>query len=91
MPNPTILDSIAHNFVTPLSNVTFLVSQPSTQNQHPMQTRSNSGITKPKLCYNAVVDYTYIEPHAYKISSQYPKWCEAIAEFKTLQKQDTWK
>lgn len=96
VPYPTVLDfaipnSTAPNFVTPLSNVTFPISQPSTQNQHPMRTRSNSGITKPKLCYKAVVDYTYIEPPTYKITPQYPKWCEAMyAEFKTLQKQDTW-
>ena len=96
MSNPTILDSAIPNFatpnsVTPLSNVTFPISQPSTQNQHPKRTRSKSCITKPKLCYKAVVDYTYIEPPTYKIAPQYPKWCEAMdAEFKTFQNQDTW-
>ena len=90
MSNPTILDSAIPNFaapnsVTPLSNVILPVSQPSTQNQHPMRTRSKSGITKPKLCYKAVIDYTYIKPPTYKIAPQHPKWCEATdAEFKTL-------
>ena len=44
-------------------------------NQHPMQTRTKSGISKPKskLCYKAVMDYTFTEPPSYKISSQYPK------------------
>ena len=27
-------------------------------NQHPMKTRSKSGIVKPKLCYKAILDYT---------------------------------
>lgn len=77
MPNPTDLDSTipnlaAPNSVTPLSNVTFPLSQPSTQNQHLMQTRSNSGITKPKLCYKAVVDYTYIKPPTYKLLLNIP-------------------
>ena len=56
---------------------------------HPMQTRSNSGITKPntKLCYKTVLDYTYTEPPTYKIASKYPKWCEVMdAEYQALQK-----
>ena len=56
-----------------------------------MQTRSKSGITKPKLCYKAIMDYSYTEPPTYKIASTYPKWCEAMdAEFQALQKQETW-
>ena len=60
-------------------------------NQHPMQTRSKSGISKSKLCYKATLDYTYTKPPAYKIAFQYPQWCKAInAEFEALQKQQTW-
>lgn len=58
-----------------------------------MQTRSKSGITKPKskFFYKDVLDYTYTEPPSYKITSQYPKWCEPMdAEFQALQKQQTW-
>ena len=58
-----------------------------------MQTRSEGGITKPKskLCYKAVLDYTYSEPPSFKIASQYPKWCETMdAEFQALQRQQTW-
>ena len=58
-----------------------------------MQTRSKSGISKPisKLCYKAVIDYTFTEPPTYKIASTYPKWCEAMdAEFQALQRQQTW-
>ena len=55
-----------------------------------MQTRSKSGITKPKLCYKVVIDYSYTKPPTYKIASQYPKWCETMdAKFQALQKQDT--
>ena len=62
----------------------------STSNHHPMQTRSKSGITRPKskFCYKAILDYTYIELPSYKIAYQYPKWCEPMdAEFQALQKQ----
>ena len=58
-----------------------------------MQTRSKSGIVKPKtkLCYKAVLDYTYTEPPSYKISSKYPKWCEVMdAEYQALQRQQIW-
>jgi len=58
-------------------------------NHHPMQTRSKSGISKPhpKLCYKAVLDYTFTEPPTYRVASQYPKWCEAMdAEFQALQR-----
>ena len=55
-----------------------------------MQTRSKSGITKPKLCYKVVIDYSYTKPPTYKISSHNPKWCETMdAKFQALQKQDT--
>ena len=67
--------------------------RPTTLNHHPMQTRSKSGITKPnsKLCYKAVLDYTFTEPPTYGIASKYPKWCEAMdAEFQALQRQHTW-
>ena len=60
-------------------------------NQHPMQTRSKSGISKSKLCYKATLDNTYTKPPTYKIASQYPQWYKAMdAEFEALQKQQTW-
>ena len=58
-----------------------------------MQTKSKSGISRPhpKLCYKAMLDYTFIEPPTYKVASQYPKWCKAMdAEFQALQRQQTW-
>ena len=58
-----------------------------------MQTKSKSGISKPKskLCYKVAMDYTFNEPPSYRIASQYPKWCEAMdAEFLALQRQQTW-
>ena len=64
-----------------------------TSNSHHMQTRSKSWITKPKskLCYKVVMDYTYTKPPCYKITSQYPKQCEAMdAKFLALQRQQTW-
>ena len=59
-------------------------------NQHPMQTRSKSGISKPKFCYKATQLFL-TEPPNYKIASSYPNWCKAMdAEFDALQKQKTW-
>ena len=56
-----------------------------------MQTRSKSGISKPKLCYKATLDYNFTEPPTYKIASSYPNWCKAMdAEFDAMQKQQTW-
>ena len=58
-----------------------------------MQTKSKSGISKPKfkLCYKVVMDYTFTKPPSYKIASQYPKWYKAMdAEFQALQRQQTW-
>ena len=45
-----------------------------------MKTRSKSGISKPnpKLCYEAIMDYTFTEPPSFKVASQYPNWCEAM-------------
>jgi hypothetical protein len=59
--------------------------------QHPMQTRSKSGIYKPKLGYAAQVDYTVTEPPSHKIAAQHSSWCTAMEEeFAALQKQGTW-
>lgn len=61
-------------------------------NHDPMQTRSKSGITKPKskFCYKTILDYTYTEPPSYRIASQYPQWCEAMdAKFQALKRQNT--
>ena len=60
-------------------------------NQHPMKTRSKSGIVKPKLCYKAILDYTKTESPSYKVASKYPVWCIAMdTEFQALQRQQTW-
>ena len=56
-----------------------------------MQTRSKSGIVKPKLTYAALVDYTITEPHSYTVASKHSKWCTAMdEEFQALQQQATW-
>lgn len=60
-------------------------------NTHPMTTRSKNGISKPKLCYKVVVDYTYTEPPSYKIASKFLQWVQAMdEEFPILQRQETW-
>ena len=60
-------------------------------NAHPMTTRSKNGISKPKLCYKAVLGYSYTEPPSYKIASKFSQWVKAIAEeFSALQRQQTW-
>ena len=64
---------------------------PTISNNHPMTTRSKHGITKKKLCYKAVLDYTFIKPFSYKVASQYPQWTKAMdEEFSALQRQNTW-
>uniref|UniRef100_A0A2N9JA74 Reverse transcriptase Ty1/copia-type domain-containing protein n=1 Tax=Fagus sylvatica TaxID=28930 RepID=A0A2N9JA74_FAGSY len=56
-----------------------------------MQTRSKSGIFKPKLGYAAHIDYKTTEPPSYKIAAQHPQWCTAMQEeFAALQQQGTW-
>uniref|UniRef100_A0A2N9HIT4 Integrase catalytic domain-containing protein n=1 Tax=Fagus sylvatica TaxID=28930 RepID=A0A2N9HIT4_FAGSY len=58
---------------------------------HPMQTRSKSGIYKPKLTYAAIIDYAVTEPTSYTVASKHSSWCTAMdEEFQALQKQDTW-
>uniref|UniRef100_A0A2N9GHZ2 Integrase catalytic domain-containing protein n=1 Tax=Fagus sylvatica TaxID=28930 RepID=A0A2N9GHZ2_FAGSY len=58
---------------------------------HPMQTRSKSGIFKPKVTYAAQVDYTTTEPASYTPASKHTHWCTAMdEEFQALQKQGTW-
>jgi hypothetical protein len=58
---------------------------------HPMQTRSKSGIFKPKVIFAAQVDYTTTELASYTPASKHPHWCTAMdEEFQALQKQGTW-
>jgi hypothetical protein len=58
---------------------------------HPMQTRSKSGIFKPKVSYTAQVDSTLTEPTSYTAASKHPQWCTAMTEeFQALHKQGTW-
>jgi hypothetical protein len=56
-----------------------------------MQTRSKSGIFKPKVSYTAQVDSSLTEPTSYTAASKHPQWCTAMTEeFQALQKQGTW-
>ena len=56
-------------------------------NSHPMTTRSKNGITKPKLCFKAILDYTHTKPSSYKVASKFPQWVQAMdAEFSALQR-----
>jgi len=51
---------------------------PTTQNAHPMITRSKHGIY-------------IIEPPSFVVASKHPQWVVAMdAEFQSLQKQNTW-
>ena len=47
---------------------------------HPMQTRSKSGIYKPKLTYAALIDYAVIEPTSYTVASKHSSWCTTMYE-----------
>ena len=56
-----------------------------------METRSKSGIFKPKVSYTAQVDSRLTEPISYTTTSKYPQWCSTMTEdFQALQKQGTW-
>ena len=56
-----------------------------------MTTRSKNRISKPKLCYKAVVDYSHTEPPSYRIACKFPQWVKAMdEEFFALQRQKTW-
>ena len=87
--SPTSAESISdlqnqfHSSPIPTPNVlpvtTSLVPLP---NLHPLQTRSESGITKPnkKWCYKTIVDNNIIETPSFDIASKFPNWCKAMDE-----------
>ena len=73
IPTPTL------DLSPPLSPVSAHSSHPTSSsnvlipiNTHPMTTRSKNGISKPKPCYKAVIDYTSTEPPSYKVASKLP-------------------
>ena len=67
-PNPPqpSTTSVSHNPI-PLANTNPVL--PLVTNTYPMTTRSKNSITKPKLCFKAVLDYIYTEPPSYRIAS----------------------
>ena len=75
----------------PLASASSQVSALVPINTHPMTTRSKNGISKPKIYYKAVLDYTYTEPPSYNVASKFPQWVQAMnEEFSALQRQKTW-
>ena len=92
MPNPTARPPHIPTAPSLSSSSSFLVAAPDpippiVSNHHPITTRSIHGITKKKLCYKAVLDYTFTEPSSYKVASQYPQWSKAMdEEFSALQR-----
>uniref|UniRef100_A0A2N9E3A6 Integrase catalytic domain-containing protein n=1 Tax=Fagus sylvatica TaxID=28930 RepID=A0A2N9E3A6_FAGSY len=84
-PSPSPLLPLTH---TAIPNSTKPPLPPVT---HPMQTRSKSGIFKPKVGFAAHVDYSVTEPTSYTTASKHSQWCDAMhEEFQALQKQGTW-
>uniref|UniRef100_A0A2N9GCI3 Integrase catalytic domain-containing protein n=1 Tax=Fagus sylvatica TaxID=28930 RepID=A0A2N9GCI3_FAGSY len=86
-----------HSDTVPLSDNTHSTDMPLPHTHlplvvpHPMQTRSKSGIVKPKLTYAALIDYALTEPTSYTVASKHSSWCTAMdEEFQALQKQGTW-
>uniref|UniRef100_A0A2N9EGA9 Reverse transcriptase Ty1/copia-type domain-containing protein n=1 Tax=Fagus sylvatica TaxID=28930 RepID=A0A2N9EGA9_FAGSY len=66
---------------------------PLAVNNHPMQTRAKSGISKKKqvLLTTTAPDYLHTEPPSFAIAHHIPQWHDAMAsEFATLQRQSTW-
>lgn len=47
---------------------------PFATNVHPMETISQSGIFKPKQCFNVSIDYNVIQLPSLGDSSKYPEW-----------------
>ena len=87
------LPAISSSTISSIPPIMLKVSTTTVSNLHPMQARSNYGITKPntKLYYKTILDYTYKEPPSFRIASKNPKWCEAMdAKFQALKKQNTW-
>lgn len=92
-PLPTSVTHLSSSLPTDVIPTSSTLQPSHPTNTHSMQTRSKSGISKPKskLCYKVAMDYTFTEPPSYKIASQYPKWCEAMdADFLAPQRQHTW-
>jgi hypothetical protein len=90
--NPT--PSPSTNSLPPVPTVTpapSTTAAPAPLVSHSMQTRSKSGIFKPKVSYTAQVDSSLTEPTSYTAASKHPQWCTAMTEeFQALQKQGTW-
>jgi hypothetical protein len=61
-------------------------------NNHPMQTRLKSGISKKKLAFTSTtVDYLDVEPPSFSIASALTPWVTAMEdEFSALHRQGTW-
>jgi hypothetical protein len=70
------------------------LTAPQTQNitnNHPMQTRLKSGISKKKLAFTSTtVDYLDVEPPSFSIASALTPWVTAMEdEFSALHIQGT--
>jgi hypothetical protein len=66
---------------------------PLPTNDHPMQTRAKSGISKPKQVHftKTIPDYLTVEPPSFAVARNIPQWYDAMAsEFSALQRQSTW-
>ena len=67
-PTPPIQppSTISHNTILtdhiPIPTDIAIPTLPPVTNTHSMTTRSKNGITKPKLCFKAILDYTYTKP-----------------------------
>uniref|UniRef100_A0A2N9FBP7 Reverse transcriptase Ty1/copia-type domain-containing protein n=1 Tax=Fagus sylvatica TaxID=28930 RepID=A0A2N9FBP7_FAGSY len=94
-PNPTQLSIPTPHSISLPNSPTILPTDTASISllflSHPMQTRSKSGIFKPKVSYTAQVDSTLTEPTSYTAASKHPQWCTAMTEeFQALHKQGTW-
>jgi hypothetical protein len=68
-------------------------SIPLVANDHSMQTRGKSGITKKKqiLLTKSTPDYLDTEPPSFTVARTIPQWHEAMSsEFAALSRQSTW-
>ncbi|KAL6293121.1 hypothetical protein ACE6H2_001263 [Prunus campanulata] len=86
----SLSDASASSFV----DLVVDLSEPA-HNVHPMQTRSKSGILKPRKGFLAAktscAPSSLTEPHTYSQAAKIPEWTQAmVEEFQALEKQKTW-
>lgn len=89
-PFSTSLSSLTQS--TPNTQLSSSSHPPPPPQKHPMITRSQAGILKPRIPLSLIA-YTgsSFEPHTFAQASKYPTWVDAMKqEYQALMDQQTW-